>query len=167
MRALRLSVLAVLAAALACARALAASSGNAPVSTTIQAINVMSVTNSGTLQLQGMAGSNSLTGPSDSTAALNLSHNSATPLRVTAEVLPASNPAGHDITLTVLVAGGAGPKTLLLAGATQGVKDVYTNIVAAALSNKAITYGASCTASGTRVAADTTFNFIVTFTSTN
>lgn len=167
MRALRVAVLAVLAAASTRQRALAASSGNAPVSATIQAVNVMSVTNSGTLQLQGTAGSNSLTGPGDSTAALNLSHNSATPLRVTAEVLPSGNPAGHDITLTVSVAGGAGQKTLVFSGAAQGAQDVYTNIAAGALSNKAITYGASCTASGTRVAADTTFNFIVTFTSTN
>ena len=159
-------LLAAAIAGLAFGRARAATSGNAPVTATIQAIDALSLTNSGTITLSGAAGSNTLTGPSDSSALLNYSHNSATAGHVTAQVLSGNVPAGQDITLTVSVAGGDGAKTLLASGAGQAAQTVWSGIAAGAYANKAITYTASCTASGTKVSADTTFNIVVTFTST-
>ncbi|MDE2039907.1 MAG: hypothetical protein KGO96_09295 [Elusimicrobia bacterium] len=157
-----------LALAAALARpAAAATSGGAPISVTIQSIDVLSVTDSGPLNLQASAGSNVLSGPADSSARLNLSHNSATALRITAEVLPADDPPSQDITLTVSVAGGSGQKTLVLSGGAQGPQEVYSSIPAGVLTDKAVTYTASCTASGTKVSAATSFDFVVTFTTLN
>ena len=82
-------------------------------------------------------------------------------------MLSANDPSGQDITLTVSVAGGTGTMTLVNAGAAQPAQSVWTGIAAGAYSNKAITYGASCTASGTPVSTNTNFTFVVTFTSTN
>ena len=149
------------------AQAQAATSGTANITATIQAINEFSVTNGGGMQLSSTAGSNTLTGTPDTAATLNLSHNSATALKVTAQVQPADNPSGHDITLTISVAGGAGQKTLVASGAAQAAQSVWTAVAAGAYANKTVTYTASCTASGTPVSVDTTFNLVVTFTSTN
>jgi hypothetical protein len=145
----------------------AGNTGTANMTATIQAINELSITNGAGVQLTGTAGNNALTGASDSSAVLNVSHNSATALKVTAQVLAADNPSGHDITLTVSVAGGAGTMTLIASGAAQAAQNVWTAIAAGAYANKTITYGATCTASGTPVSVDTTFSIVVTFTSTN
>ncbi|MCX5787092.1 MAG: hypothetical protein NTX64_01090 [Elusimicrobia bacterium] len=165
MRTFRVAVALLALSAAFSPQARAATSGTANISLTLSAINELSVTNGAGISLSGTAGSNSLTGASDTAAALNLSHNSATALKVTAQV--ASPPSGNDITLTVAVAGGVGTMTLVNGGAAQPAQSVWTGISAGAYSNKAVTYGASCTASGTPVSANTNFTFVVTFTSTN
>lgn len=145
----------------------AATSDTARVRITIKDIDAFDVSDGGTITLTGQAGKNKLEGTNDKTAKLNYSHNSATPKKITAEVRPADNPPGHDITLKVRVAGGTGFQTLVLRGAPRGAVDVYTNITAGNLKNKTITYMANCTASGTQVSADTDFSFTVTFTTTD
>lgn len=147
--------------------ALAATSDTGDIAITIQSIDSFDVSSGGTIVLSGTAGSNAMTGPDDTTAQLNYSHNSPTPKKITAEVQPGDNPAGHNITLKVKVTGGAGRKTLVLRGTAQGPVDVVTDKNAGKLSNKTVAYRATCTASGTQVGADTDFVFTVTFTTTD
>lgn len=142
----------------------AAKTDSAVIRVRIQDIFSFSATNGGTIALAGTAGSNVLSGAPDTTGRINLSHNLAAAARITAEVRPSGNPTGHDITLTAAVAGGLGAKTLVLSGAAQPVQTLASGIAAGALSNRTITYTASCTASGTIVSADATFTFTVTFT---
>jgi len=145
----------------------AATSDNGDVSITIQSIDALGVTDGGAILLTGTAGQNALTGTPESSARLNYSHNSATAKKIVAEVKAADNPAGHDITLQASVSGGSGTKTLVLSGAVQGPVELVANMAAGAYSQRTVTYAASCTASGTRVGADTDFVFTVTFTSTD
>lgn len=160
---LRLAVLGLGAGALLPA----ASTDTATVTLAIQPIDALSVTGGETIVLDGTAGQNLLTGSSALSARLHLSHNRALPKKITAEVQPAGAPAGHDLTLTLTVAGGTGEKTLVANGAPQGAQEVLNNLAAGALSNRALTYQARGTASGTPVAATTDFVFTVTFTSTD
>ena len=145
----------------------AGSSGrsNVPIKVLVQ--DSLSVTNGGNILLDNSVANpaaGGVLGPvSDSTARLNYTQTSASSKKITAQVTV--NPGGHDITLTVAVAGGAGTKTLVSGGAASAAQDVYTSIAAGTLSNLAVTYGAQCTVAGTKVSASTNFVFTVTFTS--
>jgi hypothetical protein len=145
----------------------AAVSGNAHVTINLKAIDALLVSNAGSIQLQATAGSNILSAPSDNTARLNYSHNSPYPKKITTQVLPFNNPGGHDITLNISAVGGAGQKTIILAGVPQNAQEIYRSISAGSLNNCMLTYSATCTASGTRVSASTSFNILVTFTTTD
>jgi len=126
-------------------------------------IDLLTLTDGGTITLTGTAGSDALAGDDDATAVLNYTHNSATSKKISAEVIEANVPAGtQDITLTVSVADGAGEVTLATDGIQGAGGVVYTGIAAGILTNKTVTYGASATASGTR--ADD-YTWTVTFTS--
>jgi hypothetical protein len=142
-------------------------SGSGEVSLTIQPIDCLSVTDGGAIVLTGTAGSNALAGAEDRTAALSYSHNSPTARKIVAEVRPENNPAGHDISLRVSVAGGTGFKTLVLNGMVQGTKEVLSNLPAGAHPQRLVSYQAGCTASGTRIGSDTDFRFTITFTTTD
>lgn len=137
-----------------------AASDTSAVSVTVSSIDSLSVSAGGTITLTGTAGSNSLTGTDDTTAALDFTHNNATAQKITAEAT--TNPASHTITLTVSVADGAGSKTLVTSGTAAAAQDVYTAISAGTLTSKTVTYGASATASGTTAS---TYNFVITYTS--
>ncbi len=136
-----------------------ADSGTSTLTVTVAAVDMLTVSNAlGAITLNGSAGSSALTG-SDTTALLNFTHNNASPFKITAEAT--TNPADHDITLTVEVASGAGAKTICTAGTADGVKDVFLTIAAGTLQDKVITYGASAT---TATPADN-YAFVITFTS--
>ncbi|MDE2039908.1 MAG: hypothetical protein KGO96_09300 [Elusimicrobia bacterium] len=153
--------------ALACAAPASAASVGASALVKVPAVDLLSVSDGGTIVLDNAAADpqagDDLGPVADSTARLNYTHNSPTAKKLTAQVT--ANPGGSDITLTVSVAGGTGEKTLVDAGATAAVQDVYTNIPAGALSDLSVTYKASATAHGTPVSGPTSFVFTITFTS--
>ena len=161
------STLASLGLAMALAAAAAASTRNALVKLDVKRINVLDVSSGGTIALTGTAGSNILKGTEDQTALLNLSHNNKKTIKVTAQVKKKDNPRGHDITLKVAAVGGVGARTLLLGGVGQGVQDIFVGVPAGTLTNRTLTYAASCTASGTPLTKTTSFLFTITFTTTN
>jgi hypothetical protein len=139
-----------------------AASDTSQVQVKVNSIDVLDVTDGGMITLSQVSGNN-ITGPDDSTAILSYTHNSASTQKITAEVKSGDMPSGtQDITLTATVANGTGKVTLVSGGSTSGVKDVITGIAAGTIS-KSVTYGASCTASGT---VASTYTFVVTFTST-
>lgn len=155
-----------LAMALA-ATAAAAITRKAAVRLNVAHINVLDVSSGGTIMLTATAGSDVLKETEDQTALLNLSHNDTNPIKVTAQVKRKDNPRGHDITLKVAAAGGVGARTLLLGGVGQGVQDIFVGVPAGTLTNRALTYTVSCTASGTPLTKTTSFLFTITFTTTN
>ena len=142
---------------------LMAATATSHVTVTIAALDVLTVTDGGTINLNTVAGNN-LTGTPDATARLSYTHNSSNHRQITAQVLTGGMPAGtQDITLTVAVAGGTGTQTLVTAGtAATSPQQVMNNIPAGVISNAVVTYGASCTASGTVAAS---YTFTVTYTS--
>ena len=152
---------------LACVNVAVAASGGSLAPVKVFAQDLLAVTNSGAIVLDNSTADPAVgdaLGPvSDSAARLNYTQNSLLTKKITAQVT--ANPGGSDITLTVSVAGGAGEKTLVTGGATAAAQDVYTNILAGAVSDAAVTYKASATAAGTRVSAATNFIYTVTFTS--
>ena len=142
--------------------------GSSTAALKVLSLDLLSVTSGGAIVLDSSAAdaATGVVGPvSDSAARLNYTQNSALNKKITAQVT--ANPGGSDITLSVSVAGGAGPQTLVSGGVTSAAQNVYTNIAAGALSNRAVTYTAQATAAGTKVSATTDFVFTVTFTSTN
>ncbi|MCX5787093.1 MAG: hypothetical protein NTX64_01095 [Elusimicrobia bacterium] len=145
----------------------AGNSGNSSESVTVPLLDLLAITNGGTITLDSSianpAGSAVLGPVNDSTARLNYTQNSTGLKKITAQATTA--PTGNDITLTVAVAGGAGTKTLVSNGTAQASQDVYTGIAAGAFSNRTVTYGARCTVTGTKVSASTNFVYTVTFTS--
>ena len=167
MRATLLKLLIGLALLWPAAAALAGNSGNSSESVTVPMLDLLAITNGGTITLDSSVANPAVSGVlgpiSDSTAVLNYTQNSASLKKITAEATTA--PAGNDITLTVTVAGGAGTKTLVSNGAAQASQDVYTGMAAGALSNRTVTYGAQCTVTGTKISANTNFVYTVTFTS--
>ena len=157
------TILAMLALVGLLGSAAMAAEDTSDVTVTVSSIDLLTVTDGGTITLTGTAGSDALTGTDDTTALLNYTHNAAGNKDITAEVKTGDVPAGtQDITLTVGVADGAGTVTLVSAGVEQGALDVYTGISAGELTNKTVTFGASATASGSR-AGD--YVWTVTFTS--
>jgi hypothetical protein len=131
--------------------------------------DLLKVTNGGTIVLDSTQINLTLSdtiGPvSDATAQLNYPQNSPKLKKITAQAT--SNPSGHDITLTVDVAGGNGPKNLIQEGITQAVESVYINVPAGALYDRIVKYTAQCTARGTRLVAPADFVFTITFTSSD
>jgi hypothetical protein len=140
--------------------ALLAATDTSNIQVTVAAIDVLDVTDGGTITLNTVNGAN-LTGTSDTTARLSYTHNTGTK-HITAEVLPAGLPSGQTITLTAAVAGGDGTKTLVTAGAASGAQTVMSGIAVGAISNAVVTYGAQCTIAGTPA---NTYTFTVTYTS--
>ena len=127
----------------------------------VDAVDALDVTAGGTINLTTVTG-NVLSGAADATATLSYTHNSATNKQITAVVKALDMPAGtQDITLTAQVAGGS-LVTLVAGGSPNAAQVVRTGILAGAISNALVTYGAQCTASGTR---PDTYLFTVTFTS--
>jgi hypothetical protein len=144
-----LSSFALLALALAPA-ALFAASDTSDVTVKVKSVDKLTVSDGGTIALDGSAGSNDLTGAADSTAQLNYTHNKNGNKKITAQATTSPAATSNDISLTVSVADGAGSKTLYNDAGAQAAQDVVTSIGAGALNNKAVTYGASATASGTK-----------------
>lgn len=140
-----------------------AATDTSQVQVAVTAIDSLVVTDGGTINLNVVNGNN-ITGPDDQTATLSYTHNANNNKQITAEVLAGGMPAGtQDITLTAAVAGGAGTVTLVNGGNRNATPQVVrTGIAAGTISNAVVTYGAACTASGTRAA---TYSFTVTFTS--
>lgn len=116
--------------------------------------------------MDGVAGSNQFTGTSSTPGKLNYSHNGPKTKKITAEVRPAGNPSGHDITLTINVAGGAGLQTVLSNGKIQGAKTVFSGITPGTVTDKDVQYAATCTTDGTPLDTDTDFVIRITFTTT-
>ena len=143
----------------------AATSGTGQVSLNIQPIDSFSVSDGGTLILDGSAGNNVLAGGTDNTALGNYSHNGPNDKKIVVEVKAADNPPNHDITLSVTV--GANTRTLVSNGSAQTASEVVSALPPGNYRDRTVSYDARCTASGTSVAADTDFVFVVTFTTTD
>jgi hypothetical protein len=142
-----------------------AATDTSTVNVTVAAIDVLQVTDGGTISLNQVSG-NDITGDPDNTATLSYTHNFSTNRMITAQVLEGGMPAGtQDISLTVAVTGGAGEVTLV-SGGTRNMNPlaVWNNIPRGAISNAAVTYAAAATASGTEAGS---YTFTVTFTSTD
>jgi hypothetical protein len=142
-----------------------AATDDSNVQVTIAAVDELDVTDGGVISLATINGNN-LTGIDDTAARLSYKHNSTTNKQITAQVLAGGMPAGsQDITLTAAVAGGESAVTLVIAGSRNLTAQVVeTGIAAGAISNAVVTYGAHCTASGTRAG---TYTFVVTYTSSD
>lgn len=123
----------------------------------VQAIDALEVTGGGALKL---GGADLLTGAPDRQARLRYSHNDRSPKSITAQI--AGAPAGQDISLTVSIDGGAGPRTLLRDGVPMPAQVVYGDIPAGALADQAITYEARATRARTR---DGNYQLTITYTS--
>jgi hypothetical protein len=142
-----------------------AATNNSNVQISITAVDELDVTDGGTINLTTVTG-NSLTGTDDTTARLSYKHNSAINKQITAQVLAGGMPSGtQDITLTAVVTGGESAVTLVNAGSRNLTAQVVeTGIAAGTITNAVVTYGAYCTASGTRAS---TYTFVVTYTSSD
>jgi hypothetical protein len=145
---------------------LAATSGTGNVRLDIQEIDVLDVADPGDISMDGVAGSNNFTGSNSIPGKLNFSHNGPLAKKITAEVRQQDNPSGHDITLTINVAGGAGLQTILSNGTMQGAKTILSGVASGVVSNRDVQYSATCTASGTPLDTDTDFVIRITFTTT-
>lgn len=144
---------------------LLAASATSDVTVRVLSVDKLTVTDGGTITLDGTAGSNDLGPTTDATAVLQYTHNKGATKKITAEASTSPAAASNDLVLSVEVAGGAGAKTVYNDSGATGVQDVVTSIGAGALANKTVTYSAQATASGTTVSADTDFSFTITFTS--
>ena len=137
------------------------------VAVTVELTDLLDITDSGVILLDNQAAdpaASGVIGPvTDASARLNYTHNHAAPKKITAEALFV--PPGHDITLMVEVAGGAGRQSVVESGVAQPVRNVFTNIAAGALTGRTVTFTAQCTARGTRLSAPTDFQFTILFTS--
>ncbi|MDA0836788.1 MAG: hypothetical protein O3B01_16450 [Planctomycetota bacterium] len=142
-----------------------AANDTSDVTVRVKSVDKLVVTDGGTITLDGTAGSNAMTGADDTTAVLNYTHNKNVNKKITAQASASPAAAGNDITLTVSVQNGAGTKTVYDDAGAASAQDVFTGIAAGAVAGKTVTYSASCTASGTKVTADTDFNFTITYTS--
>jgi hypothetical protein len=142
-----------------------AATGTSTIRVTVKSVDKLTVTNGGTITLDGTAGSNALSGTDNTTAVLNYTHNKNVNKKITASATTSPAAAGNDITLTVAVQDGAGAKTVYDDAGAASAQDVVTGLAAGAIGGKTVTYSASCTASGTEIAADTDFDFTITFTS--
>jgi len=161
-RLLSISTLAILIAVQA--SSVSAANSTSDVTVRVKSVDKLAVTDGGTIILDGTAGTNDLGPANDTTAALNYTHNRNANKKITAEATTSPAAAGNDITLTVSVQDGAGAKTVYNDAGATAAQDVVTTIGAGALPGKTVTYSASCTASGTTVAADTDHSFTITFT---
>jgi len=121
----------------------------------------LTVTNSGTftMNLLGSAGTAALGPATDSTATLTFTKgggaNASITAVVTATSLTGGAAAGHDITLTVNVAGGTGTQTLISGGTVGAAVTVMSNL-SASTPAETVTYTATSNASST-VAGTYTF----------
>lgn len=145
---------------------LAAKSDTGDVRLDIQQVDVLNVSDPGVIVMDGVAGSNRFTGRNSSPGKLNYSHNGPRTKKITAEVRRGDNPTGHDITLTLSIAGGAGPQTMLSNGQEQGAKTVFSGVVPGTVTDTDVQYGATCTTDGTPLDADRDFVIRITFTTT-
>jgi hypothetical protein len=106
-----------------------AATDTSTVNVTVAAIDVLQVTDGGTISLNQVSG-NDITGDPDNTATLSYTHNFSTNRMITAQVLEGGMPAGtQDISLTVAVTGGAGEVTIV-SGGTRNMNPlaVWNNI---------------------------------------
>ncbi|MDP7248345.1 MAG: hypothetical protein QGF00_01980 [Planctomycetota bacterium] len=145
---------------------LAAKSDTGNVRINIREVDALDVSDPGVISMDGVSGSNIFNGTSASPGKLNYSHNGPKTKKISAEVRPAGNPSGHDISLTINVAGGAGIQTILSNGNIQGAKTVLSGITPGKVTDKDVQYAATCTTDGTPLDTDTDFVIRVTFTTT-
>ncbi|MGO9146654.1 MAG: hypothetical protein ACLQDF_09820 [Desulfomonilia bacterium] len=141
---------------------LMAATATSNVIVSVVAIDALTVTNGGTINLNNVVGNN-ITGTPDATAQLSYTTNTSSGKReITAQATTV--PGGTDITLTTAVtnAHATGTQTIVTAGTANTAQPVLSSIPNGAITGAVVTYGASCTATGTPAGS---YTFTVTFTS--
>ena len=142
-----------------------AATSTSDVTVRVKSVDKLVVTDGNTIELDGVAGSNVLGPTTDTTSQLKYTHNNQGDKKITAQATTSPSASNNDLQLFVTVEDGDGEVEIYNDSGATSAKDVVTSIGAGALNNKTVTYKTQCTASGTKVNADTDFVFTVTFTS--
>jgi hypothetical protein len=131
----------------------------------VKAVDRLSVTDGGTINLEANPGIDQIGPVTDSTTKLSYTHNKDTNQKIVAEAHAGDspNPSSNDITFKVSLGGDT--KTLYSDSGVTGPQDLLTGLQAGDLPERSGNYTAECTSSGTPVTEDTDFSFVITFTS--